>query len=312
MTQLPSIKMKFDYGLLAKILSLVIVIEGAFLAVNAHSVKLEGIGGIREFYIMLAGVQLLVLGSIALIFLVLPARLYEGKKLVSTFINLVPMLVALAIILEALVVAYYSTSITIVDVGHVRSFGMAGVAAQLFFIGAGLLSTRVLVGKENLGLTIITVVALAIGAIGVFVIGIAARTSIADFGGLTESTMSIGGAMLLAASVAMLLLLYLGDRRFLLKEVFGFSLSTLGILAIGAVVSIGGLAIVSYGAEMAIQGIGALPERTMLLFGLALAFLGLAVPATMFSRIRSNKKTGDVAMYAVVFLLLLFPFALFT
>lgn len=311
MTQLPSIKLKFDYGLLAKVLALVLVVEGAVLFANAASVSLDGMGGIRKFYIQLAGIQLLILGLVALVALVLPIKFYGDMKPVSKMIGLIPSLVALVAIFEALVVVCYSTGIQITDLGHVRSFGMGTFGAQLFFIGGALLSARILAGKENLGLTVIMAVTLAIGSIGAFFIGVAALTNIEGVGTIEESTVSAIGAFLLAMSVAIMILLYLGDRKFLSKEVFGFTLSTLGIVASSIAASIAGMVILSYAAWGTVQGIGHVPERDIMLFGLSLAYLGMAIPATMFYRVKSNKSVRDLAMYSAVFLLLLFPFALF-
>lgn len=312
MTQLPSIKMKFDYGLLAIILALVIIIEGAILATSADgALKLENVGLIMQSTVQLGGIQLLVLGLMALIALVLPHFLFKDNKIISKVLGLIPALVALMVIIEALALAYYAapTSMAGIDYG---SHVLAVSSAQLFFVGAALLSSRMLRGRENLGLTIITFTTLVLGSIGVFIIGIAAMTTIVGMGMIMGSTVLLAGLQLLVTSMVLLLLLFLGDRKFLLREFFGVTLSTLGIMFLGLIVSIEGLVLVSYSAQITVAGIGVMMERTMLLFGLIVAFLGLAIPVMVFSRVKPNRKVGDVAMYAVVFLLLLFPFALFT
>lgn len=311
MPQHPHIGFKFDYNLLAKILAMFVLLEGGVIAVNARRVVLEGIGGIRASYVQLAGIQLLVLGLIALIVLILPNIYYKGKKLVSLVIGQIPTLVALVIIVEALAVAYFATPLHITDVGHVRIFWMAGFAAQLFFIGTTLLSSRVLAGKENLGLNIIAAMVLIISSIGVLVVGIAARAVIEGFGSFGETMVFIGGIRLLLVPAVMMFLLFLGDRKFLSGEVFGLTLSTLGIVVFSVITSIEGLIVVSYAANTTVQELGLLSERTILLFGLVIAFLGMAIPATIFSKVKSNKKVQDLAKYSVVFLVLLFPFALF-
>lgn len=261
----------------------------------------------------IGGIMFAVLGVASIISMLLPAR-KPLPALLSKIMNFVPLLVGLIAVIGGIAVAMISGLVTINDHVVMRGLFVAALGAGLFFLGAGLAVLWFLRSEElRLSRIMLLASALAAASIGVLVIGIASPVSITGFGGLQKGTVTLAGAQLVILSLlAVGLVLFSKHRlmeRFASREVLGVRLSAWGMLLIGIVVAMEGLIVMSIAAPFSVQSIGGMGEGTMMLGAGLLAALGFVMILCQVKEMPERRVPHMVPYLALLFLLLLVPFA---
>jgi hypothetical protein len=318
-------KRKFDYSLLSVILAAMVIAEGAALTVGARQIDLiESMGtGLYAITVILVGMQLMLLGVVALFAMILNGdflrnlsrvkrlrnTLFSDRPKLVTLMEWVPAVVGAIVVVQAFVVAYVASPMTIQGIGGIRGFWLAGFGAQLFILGMGMTALCVLRERMDLRTMIRSSVFLLIATAGLFVFGIADTAYVAGIGGIRESTVEIMGLQLFAVALSGLLLICLNGRSILGRKIKGRKLGTLGIIAISVVLCIQGMVVVSIGANFSIGTLGGL-ERTMVVGGIALALLSLLIPVSFYFMERKDTPVQSLAHSISLFLVFMLPFSL--
>lgn len=311
-------KIRFKHLSLA--LAVMVLIEGLAIAALAKGVNIEGIGGVMPGTVMLFGVGLFLLGLVALISVATSEKLFKLDQLLSRIIDLheiVPKLlswmsaiVGMVVLVGGLAVTFIAAPMTIQGIGGVRSFWLAGLGAELFVLGAGLVTLRLFKGRESIPLLIRKSLFLLLATVGVFIIGIAARTNIEGIGGIMASTVELAGAQLTVLALLGVLIMYMDGRYIFGKKVLGHRLGAMAELGVATLIGLEGLILASLAAQTTIIGIGTLSESTMLLAGMVLAILALLIPASYYLMEKRDVDTKRLATSACLFLVFLLPFSL--
>jgi len=311
-------KIRFKH--LSLSLAAIVLIEGLAIAALAKGVSIEGIGGVRQGTVMLFGLGLFLLGLVALLSVAASEKMFKLDKLLSKLINLhrmipkllawMPAAVGGAVLIIGLAVALVAAPMTIQGVGGVRSFWLAGLGAELFLMGTGLVTLRLFKKRESLPLLIRKSLFLLLGTIGVFIIGIAARSSIEGIGGMRASTMELAGAQLTALAFLGILIMYMDGRFIFGRKLLGHRLGSMAELGVATIIGLEGLVVASLSAKANIAGVGVLDEIVMLLGGLLIAILALLIPASYYLLEKRDADTRRLATSACLFLVFLLPFSL--
>jgi hypothetical protein len=279
--------------------------------------------GLFQSTVGLAGVQLLLLGLLAIVCMVINGELLSGVEAVSKvrsllfkdraflapLFNFAPAVIGAVVAIEGLVVAYYASPMIIHGVGGVRGMWPAAFGAQLFLFGAALTIARMFDGKLDKPTALRSGVLLLFASFGVLVYGLADRATITGIGGIREGTVELLGIQMAAVSMLAIALLWLGDRYFLGRKFLGWKLGTLGVIALSAVLCFEGMVIASVAAPFTLGSIGGMLERTMLLVGVGLAAMAMIVPASFYFMEKKDKSVRKLAYAATLFLFFMLPFS---
>ncbi|MBI0583271.1 MAG: hypothetical protein ISF22_03485 [Methanomassiliicoccus sp.] len=328
MAKVPSFlsRLRIDPPLLSVALAALIMLQGAAIVAVARQIDMiEKWGtGLFQSTVALIGAQLLVLGLVAILAIVMSGDFLSNFSAVRKVRSLVlkdrawlyrplswvPAAVGAVVMIEAMVVAYYSSPMVIHDLGGVRGMFPALFAAQLFLLGSGLVFFRLFEDRLDLPTASRSSIFLLFASAGVLVYGLADKANITGIGGVQESTFELAGLQLLILSLAAIALIYLDDRYFLAKRLFGWKIGTLGILAIAMVICFQGMVVASIAAPFRVDSIGGMVERTMLLAGLAMAILAMLVPGTYYFLEPKDKAIRKLAHTSCLFLVFMLPFAI--
>lgn len=311
-------KIRFKH--LSLTLAVILLIEGLAIAALAKGVSIDGIGGVRQGTVMLAGLGLFLLGLIALLSVTTSEKMFKLDQLLSKIISIhkivpklltwMPAIVGMAVLIGGLAVALMAAPMTIRGGDQMDSFWLAGLGAQLFALGAGLVTLRLFKGRESLPLLIRKSLFLLLATIGVLVIGIASRTSIVGIGGIKAFTVELAGAQLMVLALLGVLIMYMDGRFIFGKKVLGHRLGPMAELGVATIIGLEGLVLASLSAKATIIGIGVLDEIVMLLGGLFIALLALLIPASYYLLEKKDVDTKKLATSACLFLVFLLPFSL--
>lgn len=311
-------KIRFKH--LSLSLTAIVLIEGLAIAALAKGVSIDGIGGVRQGTVMLFGLGLFLLGMVALLSVAISEKMFKLDQLLSKLIKLhkiisklltwMSAIVGAAVLFIGLAVALVAAPMIIDGIGGVRSFWLAGLGAELFVLGAGLVTLRLFKGRDSFPMLIRKSLLLVLAMIGVFVMGIAANTNIEGIGGIMASTVELAGAQLTALSLLGILIMYMDGRSIFGKKLFGHRLGAIAELGIATLIGLEGLVVASLSAKATIAGVGVLDGIVMLLGGLAIAILALLIPASYFLMEKRDMDTKKLATSACLFLVFLLPFSL--
>ncbi|MCE5296942.1 MAG: hypothetical protein LLG16_07555 [Euryarchaeota archaeon] len=228
---------------LGAIVGIAIVIEGVFLMSVAAPVMIDNIGGVREMYVMLAGVQLALLGALmTLSWFLLDLPFFRSKTTVRKVLYIVVLAINIAVMAEGL---FLTTSAEGIVFEGGRSFGRVAAAllcAQLFSVGA--ISSVLWVVRDKKIANILVFIAgigsaIGLAAIGATIIGVASPLTTDMLTNVGEGKMTVAGSVLIALSVVLALGFVLDGTKFLknkrLKMVVEIMfIAITGIIAIGS------------------------------------------------------------------------------
>lgn len=313
---------KIGFKHISLVLALIAMLEGAAIAVAARPVTLIDTSntGLDQGAVMLIGLQLLLLGLLALLAIAVSNGLFNLDKMFSKVLDLhdkmplifswLPAVVGAVIAVEGIAAAFMAAPMNVEGIGGMRSFVLAAFAAQLFFVGAGLLTLHLFQGRENLQLMIRKGLFLVVASSGLFIIGIAGRTTIEGIGGIRAVTVELAGAQLLAFALLGIFIMFMNGRSIFGKKLFGHRLGSLGEVGVATLIGLEGLVIASLAAQLNIEGMGVIDAGTILVAGLLLAVVALLIPATYYLMEKKDVDTKKLATAACLFLVFLLPFSL--
>lgn len=305
-------KVKVSFNTASMVLAAIVLLEGAAIAANATQInRIQSLNnGFFASTVMMIGVQLLVIGLVALLALLLPIYVLKGKEKLNKVLSWVPLLAGAAVLVESIVVILYASPIDITGYGSMGSHIMAAIGAQLFILGVGLVLFKLFSSRESLKVLVRLALFVSLAAAGLFIIGIAEVSFVTGIGGIIKRTLQIGGVQLFALSMAGIVLMWLEGRAFMQRKISGHRLGALSVIAIAVVICFEGMILASLAAPFSITGIGGMLERTMMIAGLALTLLGLLIPASYYFFEKTDYDVRKVSSTACLFLVFLLPFAL--
>jgi hypothetical protein len=318
-------RIKLSYSLLSVALAAIIMLEGAVIAVMARRIDLlENWGtGLFQGTVALVGVQLLVLGLLALFCVVVNGEYLSGVNTVQKVRGILfrdrswlfpvftwaPAVIGAVAAAEGLVFSYYASPMVVSGMGSASAMWPAVFGAQLFLLGLMLTAVRLFDGRMDLPVLVRTVVLGLLASFGVLVYGLADRASIAGIGGIQEGTVEILGIQMAVIVIAAIALMFLGDRFFLERKIFGRKIGTLGIIALSMVLCFEGMVVASVAAPFTLDSIGGMLERTMLVAGVGLAVLAMIVPASFYFLEKKDMDVRKLAYASTLFLFFMLPFS---
>lgn len=287
----------------------IVLLEGLAIAANAHPMSVEGFGGLKASTVMLAGLQLAAIGGVMLFALWWSER-PRRKGMVDRIVALLPLLGGVVVLVEGLIVAYLAAPIVIRDVGSVQSFYISAFAAQLFLLGAGLVTLWLFRARCNIGLLVSLGAFLLLSSAGVLAASMAEPISWAGLGGFRSSTVLAAGILVMAVGLIGIMLHYVGNWKLLGRSLLGMEVSTWALLGLGAMVALAGAVIISFAGPVIIHGLTSFKGSTVALAGLGVFALGLlSILPMLFRKDVAYKRW--IAVRACLFALLLLPFAAF-
>ncbi len=306
-------KLKVNFNTASMVLAAIVLLEGAAIAANARQVN--GIQSLHNGFfastVMMIGVQLLVIGLVAFLALLLSRYVNKRMKKLNKALSWVPVLAGAAVLVEGLVVILYASPITnVAGYGKLGSHIMAAMGAQLFILGVGLVLFKLFTSRQSLKLLVRLSLFIILAAAGLFIIGIAEHAFITGIGNLAKDAAQIVGAQLFALSMTGIVLMWLEERKFMQRKVYGHRLGALTVIGIAFIICMEGLILASLAAPFSIKGIGGMLEQTMMIAGLMLTFLGLLIPASYYFFEKTDYDVRKISSSACLFLVFLLPFAL--
>ncbi len=185
-------------------LAVIAMLEGAAIAAGARGVVLSDASGtgLDQGTVMLLGLQLLVLGAVALLAISVSYGLFKLDKRLSKVLDLhdkmplifswLPAVVGAIIAIEGIAVAFMAAPMNVEGIGGVRSMWLAGFAAQLFFLGAGLITLHLFRERESFHLMVRKGLFLVIASGGLVIIGLARQANIEGMGGVRAFWLELG------------------------------------------------------------------------------------------------------------------------
>jgi hypothetical protein len=204
-------------------LGAIIALEGVVVAVYAGATMWEGIGGIMEQTVALAGAQLFALG----LFTTSLWLLKKETRIVTRLAELVAIVAAIGVAAEGLIVMGVAAPTVVEGIGGIMQSTVFNAGASLFVLGligvaawilrdmkpAVLSKSRIFVAIEPY---LILAVCIAVAFEALFVMNHATATTIQSIGGIMASTIMLGGAQLLVLAILQILILgmpFVADNR---------------------------------------------------------------------------------------------------
>jgi hypothetical protein len=318
-------RIKLNSSLLSVVLAVVIMLEGAVIAAMARQIDLvKNWGtGLYASTVALIGVQLFVLGLLALLCVIVNGeflgkmsvvskvrgKLFRDRAWLFPVFIWAPVMIGVIVAIEGLVAAYYASPMKISGLGNVRGMWLAAFGAQLFFVGSALSAVRLFDHRLDTPTLVRTAVLLLFVSFGVLIYGLAAKASITGIGGVKEGTVELLGLQMELVALAALAIMYLDGRSFLGRKLFGWKVGTVGVIGLSIVLAFEGMIVASVAAPFSIVSIGGMMERTMLLIGVGLAVLAMVVPASYYFLENKDKDARKLAYASTLFLFFLLPFS---
>ncbi len=202
--------------LLPLLVGVIVAVEGLVMIAYKGTVDLEGVGTIRDAWMVLAGGQLLLLGG-----LISMAWYWHHREVRVNITRLAGPMLALIFITEGLVLAGAAANVRIDGFGGVGSGWITAVGAQMMVLGAliiamrwldiGPLNTEVLGVKLSDGIEYLAGVVLAIE--GLVLASISGDILIEGFGGLSGKYVAVAGGQIVFLAFAFLIFWVLRNRE---------------------------------------------------------------------------------------------------
>ena len=302
-------RLKLDFNLVAMLLAAVAIVEGLAIAVNAQPVSVESFGGMKDSTVMLAGLQLIILGVVLLVGVWWNERM-QFNKTIDKVMKCVPPLIGAVILVEGLVVAYFASPMYVHGFGNIRNFYVSAFGAELFLIGASILTLWLFRSRLSNGLTVALGAFLIIATAGIMAMSAATHISWVGLGGFKQSTVFLIGTLLTAIGILGIALYYIEGRSILGRQVLGMELWTWGVMVLGLITVIGAIVVISFAGHVAFPDRLSFKGSTIALAGVGMFILGLlsfASPSLIKDGIRSMPMLPTMAC---TFAFLLLPFAI--
>jgi hypothetical protein len=204
-------------------LGAIIALEGVIVAAYAGATILEGIGGIMEQTVVLAGAQLFALG----LFTTSLWLLKKEMRMVARLAELVAIVAAIGVAAEGLIVMGLAAPTVIEGIGVIMQSTVFIAGVSLFVLGlmgvavwilrdmkpAVLRKSKIFVAIEPY---LILAVCFAVASVALFVMNHAATTIIEGKGGFWGNTVMLGGVQLLVLAILQILIFcmpFVADNR---------------------------------------------------------------------------------------------------
>lgn len=302
-------RLKLDLNLIAMALAVVALIEGVTIATNAHPTTMVGFGGLKGTTVMMAGLQLALIGVAMLVAMWWNEHM-KLNNMVDTVMEYVQPLAGGVVMAEGLIVAYLAAPLQIQEVGSVRTFYVSAFGAGLFLLGVAIVTLWLFRSRLSKGLALALASLLAMSATGLLAASAAESITWVGLGGFKQSTVFLAGAMLAVFGLLGIALYYLEGWSVLGNSLRGMQLWALGIMAIGLIVTLGAALIIGFAGSVIFPDRLSFKGSTVGLAGMGLLILGMlsfAAPPLLDDGPRSMPVLPAMAC---LFALLLLPFAL--
>jgi hypothetical protein len=199
--------------LIAILLGAVVAVEGIVLVLYAGPTVIEGIGGVLEQTVVLAGAQLFGLGVLASV----TWALREEPLLRVKIGKIIAILLGICIAAEGLIIVGLASPSVVEGIGGMLERTMLYAGIQLLVLGLlvvfawvlkdrGLLVRKVIAWNSVMDL-LIFVLGIVVAVEGLFVMDHAARTVVGSIGGMLGGTIMLGGVQLFALGFLQILML---------------------------------------------------------------------------------------------------------
>gem|GEM_PF-4671682 len=263
--------------LLAALAALLIIIEGIVLALYAGDLRIEGIGGVRAFWMVGAGCQLFILGW-ALLFSWLAHR--EGLNH-TNWSKVVAFLSGAIASAQGLFIIGNAAPITIDDAATISQGSVTVAGLQLFLLGAILSCLWAfrgfkLRGRNYLAIFPFNVIPLLVSEViaveGLILVAFASPLSIGGIGGIREFWVVAAGSQLFFLGTISSLAWFWRERK-----PWGTRASTIPSLFAASLLMAEGVFIMGVSAPIVVESIGGMLSRTVTLAGAQLFAIGLIV-----------------------------------
>jgi len=299
----------------------VLSVEGLFISIFLGPIQIKGLGEFSRYTVILAGVQLLILGLLILLSWILREkgiRLKGDGILGKRSFDLIMFIAGIVVVAEGFAIVVLAGPGIVSGIGGVMEQTVVLFGAQLFMLGLLALLTWIMRDKKfRSGWTLGYLAGMAMAIEGLISVGVAAPTTIEGMSVISASTVALVGAQLFIIGLLVVLIWMLKDNGVLLKKrlVEKWKLFDYALLITGVVVAIEGLMVIALAGQTVIQDIGVILKYTATLFGLQL--FGLGIMAITSLAMGKGKMTGapdrfkQLAFLCVLFLLLMLPPAYF-
>ncbi len=302
-------RLKVGFNFVAMLLAILAIIEGLTIAMNAQPVSVAGFGGMKGSTVMLAGLQLAVIGAVMLVAIWWNEHV-QLNNIIDTVMRYIPLLAGIIILFEGLIVAYFAAPIYVQSIGGIRNFYVSAFGAELFLIGAGIIVLWLFRSRLSNGLLLALVASLTIASAGIMMMSAADRISWIGLGGFKQSTVFIVGAMLALIGILGIALYYVEGHGILGRQLMGMELWSWSIMALGLIAAIGAVVVVSFAGNVAFPDRLSFKGSTVALVGMGMFILGL-LSFTSPSLLSGGARSMPVVpAMACMFVFLLVPFAL--
>lgn len=301
-------QLRISFNTVAMALASIVLLEGLAIMTNSNPISIGGTFGLKASTVMLAGLQLAIIGAVILLTLVLTERLPKAG-VVGKLISFLPLLGGIVILMEGAIAAYLAGPMVIHGVGNVQGLYVSAFAVQLYMLGAGLVALR-LFRSRSIHLLVNVGALTIISAAGVMMASMAGPLTWTGVGGFKASTISTAGILLAILGLVGIALYYTEGWKFLGREIFGIEMWLWGVFSLGILIAFAGAAVISLSAPVILIDQTSFKGSTVALAGLMMFILGLLtfMPILFSQEALSpvRKATKNVA----VFVVLLLPFAL--
>lgn len=293
-----------------------LISEGLFTIGVSAPIRVASVGGMLERTVDIAGVQLVLLGTVLTIYWIMKDHKIFGRSISdSRPFSFISLLAGLIVTLEGLIVLAYTSNVTLDGVGTIRFPWMALAGSQLFILGG--LSVLSWYWRDvercRAGITQIAgpIISMIIMAEGLFIMAIAEPMRIDGIGGVLDRTVAAAGAQLIFLGAVMLGSRILEGKGFFVRKIMGFRISEAIAYLAAALVAVEGLILIIFAADIYITGFGGISSKYIVIAGLQLFALAIAYLVFWVWRYEElGLKQRQLATSGIMFLSLLLPLAL--
>jgi len=301
---------------LGSIVAVLMMAEGlSVIGLSAYT-KIEGLGGVLEQTVNMAGLQLFIIGMLIFLLWTIVQDQLLGKRMgmILTERRSIVLIAVLSgiVVLEGAIASAWAGSITNDEIGGVRKMFVVAGCAQLFAIGVVTpLLWKLRSHKMSIKFFIDLIGPMAMALIateGVVAIGLAASTRIDGIGGIKESTFFLAGAQLIILASIGLFAYLIKDSAIIGTRVRQL-VDSLPIVTI-ALVGLEGIVATVLAAQMWITDFSSVRVSYVLIVGIQLTVFAAIALASWARTEGMTMKFKVTATGAAAFVALMLPIAL--
>jgi len=309
----------FEWG--AIVLNIILLGEGVLIMGIAGETTITGIGTVLKGTIFLAGLQLFLIAGAMLVIQLFREWGIIANRLGKKRLNIIFSSLALVVVLEGLVMAYFTEPITAMryaDSSLTDTFGkllLSSAAAQLFAIGLLLFLFYRLKEARLDRKTLTEFLGIGTGIVlateGAWVLGISGDTKIAnEIGGIITRTVMIAGlGLVLLGSIVVFIWLY--KNNWVVKKITGNGRIDALMLIIGLITGISGVVLSALSANVFITGFGGVSAKYIEFAGIQLVLLASLMVLMWAMRIDGiSQRMKRVSYMVALFMMMLIPAAI--